>query len=99
MKITDVIETKKYQYSLDEFKKLLNITDEESIDYITNMSLTDMAGEIYIHTKKIKQSSVGLDKKDKSIIKIEPHRLNCGCKSLDEKSLDEQNRTDEDRTI
>ena len=72
MKITDVIETKKYQYSLAEFKKLLNITDEESVDYISNMSLSDMAGHIYIHTKKIKQSHIGLD---------------------------EENRTDEDRTI
>ena len=88
MKITDVIETKKYQYSLDEFKKLLNITDEETIDYITNMSLTDMAGEIYIHTKKIKQLNMGLDKAVSSKI---PHTLKCEC--------DECNRTDEDRII
>ena len=94
MKITDVIETKRYNYSLAEFKKLLNITDDEKIDYISNMILNDTDGHIIITTKKLKQSNIGLDKEDKT---GELHTLDC-CKAEGYKE-NENNRTDSDREI
>ncbi len=56
MKITDIMREKKYEFPLDEVKRLLNITKGEKIDYITVVGVT-----LYITTREHEQATIGLD--------------------------------------